>query len=170
MAPLILSIFGSLLALGGLVALLPQVRAQQLDSGSLGAWIFRAGILVLLVGETIALFARPEAIVLKTMLVLSAAVVFVCLAIFLREWQQPGYVLERSFGWLAVALGMATFLTAVMYIEPVVMLVAAMIAFFGVREFRRRAKTTTFEYSAVQNLVIALQATIVVFTLILLVL
>ncbi len=168
MIPLILSIIGSLMALGGLVSLLPQVRAQRLSSASLGAWIFRAGILVLLVGETVALFARPEALILKTMLILSAAVVFVCLAIFLREWRQPGFDLERSFSWGAVALSIAALLMAVMYLEGFIMLALALAAVLGAREFRRRVKAGLFEYAALQNLMIAVQACVVVLTLILL--
>lgn len=168
MIPLVLAIIGSLVALGGLVSLIPQVQAGQLTNTSIGAWIFRAGILLLQTGETVALFDRPEGIALKTILILSAAVTLVCLAIFGREWRQPGFALESSFSWTAVALCLAALLVAIMYIEVFVMLVAGVAAVIGVREFRRRVKADQFESTSLQNLIIAIQATIVVLTLVLL--
>jgi hypothetical protein len=167
---LALAVVGALIALGGLVTLLPQVRARQLNGGSIGAWVFRAGILILLAGETFALFSRPEGLVHKTMLVMSAAIVIVALAMLLQEWQQPNFILERSFSWGAAGLGVATLLLATAFVNGWFMLLLTLGAFIAVRALRHRAHTQFIDLSALQNIIIGTQATIILLTLIMLVL
>jgi hypothetical protein len=166
LASLVLTIVGALIALGGLVTLIPLVRARQLSSGAMGAWIFRAGILILLVGEALAVFNRPEAIIYKTMLILSAAIVFVTLAMLFQEWQQPGFILANSFSWGAGILGMSALILAMTFVDGWFMLGLTVASLLAVRYFNHRTRTQAIDPGSLQSIIIGAQATIVVITVI----
>jgi hypothetical protein len=165
-ASLVLAILGALIALGGLITLLPLVRARQLTRSAIGAWIFRAGILVLLAAETAALFARPEAIIYKTILILSAAIVFVTLAMLSQEWHQPGFLLAKSFSWGAVSLGLAIFLFAMAFVDGWFMLILTIAAIIAVRYFNGRTRAQFIDATSLQSIIIGTQATVIVITVI----
>lgn len=167
MLSLILVIVGTLIALVGIVLIAPQVRARRIDSGALGAWVIRAGLLVLLVGEGTALFARPElSLVFKVMLISSGAIAFVSLTMLPQEWQQAGFVLQKSLSWQLVWLSLAAYFTAVMFIQPYLMLIGVVGGWLAARYAIRQAAQT--EARQVTNVSFGVQAGLLIVTFILL--
>lgn len=166
MFSLILVIVGTLIALVGIVLIAPQVRARRIDSGALGAWVIRAGLLVIIVGEAVALFARPEInLIFKVMLISSGAIAFVAFAMLPQEWQQDGFVLQRSFSWQIIWGSLAAYLMAIMFIQAYLMLIGAIGGWLVARYLRSMAGQT--EARQVMNVSFGIQAGLMIVTFVL---
>lgn len=138
MFSLSLVILGTLIALGGLLAVAPQVRDRRVDPASVGAWIIRAGLLVLIVGEAVAVGWRPDlGLVFKVMLVASGALVFVGLTILPTEWRPDAIRLERTLSWQIIMGGVGAYLVALMFIQVLLMVIGVFLAWIGARASRR---------------------------------
>jgi hypothetical protein len=166
MTSLVLVVFGTLIALAGLVTVLPQVKARRIDPNSIGAWIFRAGVLALISGEAVAVIMRPEKIVLKVMLISGAAILFFGLTMLPHEWQQPGFVLERAFSWQVMLLGLAAFLSAVMFFEFFTALAGVLAGLLGARYARQLAAAGRIDIKSVFNAALGGQAGLMIVTVI----
>jgi hypothetical protein len=171
MLSLLITLAGTLLSLLGLVFVAPQVRARQINGASLGAWAFRAGVMVVLAGEAIALFVRPESrLVFKLMLVSGAAIAFVGTAMLTQEAQQHGFVLERAFSWQIMWFGIAALLMAIMYIQEYVMFAGLAGSLIVERLARREAARNRLDQKAISNGTFAGQIALMILTAIMLLL
>lgn len=166
MESLILIVVGTLVALAGLVSVVPQVKAGRIDANLLGAWIFRAGVLALLVGEAVAMITQPEKIVLKLMMISGASILFVGLTLLPHEWQRTDFVLERSFSWQVLLLGLAAFLTAVMFFEVFTTLIGVVVGLLGARYVRKLAAARQIDIKSVFNATLIGQAGLIVITVV----
>ena len=171
MLSLIITLAGTLLSLFGLVVVAPQVRARQINSASVGAWVCRAGVMVVLAGEAIALFVRPESrLVFKLMLISGAAIAFVGMAILTQEAQQSGFVLEKAFSWQIMWFGITALLMAVMYIQEYVMFAGLVASLVVERLARREAARNRLDHKAISNGTFAGQIILMILTAIMLLL
>lgn len=144
MPSLILTIVGGLIALFGVGWILYQARTRQFTSLALAVWVLRTGLLIFFAAEVWALFVRPEGnLTYKVMLVSSALIAGLGLALLPMEFIQPGLVLERSLSWQVILFSLSVFLIAVMFLQGFVMLGLTLVVWLGVRQARRWTKAAT---------------------------
>lgn len=165
MLSLLVVVLGTVLSLFGLVAVAPQVKARRIDGASMAAWLFRSGALVLLAGEAVAFAARPDPIVYKVMLIAGGAILFVGLTMLPREWQQPGFVLERSLSWHIALLGLAGFWTAVMFVEAITAFVGAGASYLAARYLRTQAAKGKIDFNTMRLATLAARGAAALFTI-----
>lgn len=165
---LILAIVGTLVALVGLVWILLQANSKKFTALKLAVWIFRSGLLIFFVAEVWALFVHPEGtFTYKVLLVGSAFIACLGLALLPFEYQQPGLALERSLSWQVILLSLSAFLVAVMFIQVVVMLVLTVVVWISVRQARKWTATEA-DRKRLLNSAFITQIGVVVLTFILL--
>ncbi len=159
---------GFLVALGGLIWIVFEIRAHQSQPNSISSWIFRAGLLIYLAGEAVAIFAPPGIrLTYKVMLLSSAAIVFIGLTLLPYEWQSPDFTLERSLSWQVIVFGLGIYLMAIFFIQGFVMLVGALGGWLAARQVRRWAATGA-DRQRLLNLAFGLQIGVILLTFILL--
>ncbi len=164
MLSLIIIIFGMLIAFVGLLMVAPQVRDLRISAAATGAWVFRGGALALLVGGAAAFLDRPPTLVLKLMLIAGALIALMGLAILPREWQQAEFKLDKSLSWQIGLLGLAVMLTALLFIEPITMVVGSVLAWLGVQYAKRQFAAGRLDPGPVRTATLVLQIVILVVT------
>lgn len=165
---LILAVLGTLVELAGLGWILLQARSRQFTSLSLAVWIFRTGLLVILVDEVWVLFVRPEGnLTYKVLLVGTALVACLGLALLPFEYQQPGLALERSLSWQVILFSLSSFLIAVMFLQGFLMLGLTVVVWLSVRQARKWTATEA-DRKRLLNAAFITQTGVVVLTFILL--
>ena len=105
MMALLLIILGVLLSLVGLAAVGPQVRVHQIAVNSKAAWLFKAGAVVLILGELFGLATPVEPTLITVSLLMGGAMLFASLAIGSHERQQDNFDLKTSLSLQVFGLG-----------------------------------------------------------------
>jgi hypothetical protein len=168
MLSLILASMGILVALAGVLLVVQELGTVQDLTSSLGGWVIRAGLFILLASEFVALFRRPDLVVTyKIMLLGAAAIVFLGLTLLPLEWRRGGFTFQRSLSWQVIAGGLGVYLGAVMFIQWVVMLIGVGTGWLIIRASRRWLQTMT-DPAVVSRVVMRAVAGLAVLTLVLL--
>jgi hypothetical protein len=107
MLALILILLGVILSLAGLVAIGPQVRVHQIDVDSKGAWFFKAGAGLLILGQITGLAMAIDPTVVTVSLLMGGAILFAALATGSHERQQINFELKTSLTLQMFGLGAA---------------------------------------------------------------
>jgi hypothetical protein len=96
------------------------------------------------------------------MLITSGAIAFVGFTMLPQEWQQTGFILQKSFSWQVIWGSLAAYLIAIMLIQTYLMVVGVFGGWLFARHLRNSAAQTDSRQAT--NIALGAQAGLMIVT------